>query len=1163
MKRRGPRDKPNYPTLAMFLFLSISLTFPPLSSKGSEINRNSRSIRVVPRQADDSARTADAFDPHVPPIADFTLVPQVGHAGDVQALAIDPKGKFIVSGSADETIKVWNLRSGTLLRTIQESAPVTALTIDPSGRYIISGNYADGDVKIWSLSNGNLLRVIRQKATVYSLTMDPTGRFIIAGTGNGLILVWDFESGKLIRTFNGSTTSGVHFQIYSVALDPTGQFLVSNGPRGEVMVWRFRTGELVLTLSGHSRRVNALAIDPAGELVVSASSDNTIRVWGLKNGSLLQTLEGHAISDYNSIKAVAIDKAGRFIVSADEQGEVKIWNLKSGMIVKSIKAHSMGILSIAIDPTAQFIVSGSRDHTIKITEWRTGKLIAELLKDYHSVEAVALDPAGKFLVSGGTDKFVKVWDLQRGKLLRNLSGHSAAVSAIAIDATGKYVVSGSWDKSIRLWELPSGELIRTLTGHDQMVRALAIDKNGKFIVSASADKTIRVWQLSSGKLLHTLKGHGAMISSIAIDPTGRRIISASWDRTIRIWDLYTGEPLATLLPGAVGGFGESPGHSDAVIALAVDPMGRFFVSSSLDWSVKFWDLATWQLVHTINWNDVGVSLSMDPTGARLISGSLDGTVKIWDIQSEDVIKTLGKENARYSIDVGQWVGYSSKGKDNSTAVNGIAVRSDGNLIVSANQDGTIKVWNIQSDKYFSLVSVEDKWLMFTPDGFFDASNDGGDLVPVVQGLDTFGVDQFALRNNRPDLILTRTELGNDRLIAHFYHRYLRRLKKAGFTEEEISDQVEPPRAKILDAKGRDKHLTLKFTLSDENYGLKKYNIFVNDVPLFGSYGKTITGRSATLTETVELTSGKNKIEVSCLNEKGAESFRALTYADYNEEVKGDLYYLGFGVSKYKDENLNIRYADKDAEDLSRIFAEMKGQYKNIHVKTYLNEEVTSANIERAKELLEQSSVDDTVVLFIAGHGVHDTDEKATYYYLTYDADLENLSTTAASFELIEDILQGIKPRRKLLLLDTCESGELEEDSDLNGSTLANARGLRPRTTRAIRVVLRQGSKGFFDRDRYIYNDLLRRSGAIVFSSSKGGEFSYEYEKLKNGLFTEAIIEALTTEQADADGDHIVSTEELRTYVIKFVSYLSGDLQHPTVDRDNIYLSFGFPLPSRK
>jgi WD40 repeat protein len=1150
----------------IFLFSSIFLVFSILScphAYGSEKKRKTRAIKVVPRQTDDTSKPGNAFDPHVPAVTDFNLVPQVGHSGNVQALAIDQKGKFIVSGSADETIKVWNLKSGTLVRTIQESASVTALTIDPSGRYIISGNYSNGDIKIWSLNAGNLLRVIRRRERVYSLTMDPTGRFIAAGTENGLILVWDFRSGKLIRTINARKTSGVFFQIYAVAIDPTGQFLVSNGRQGEVMVWRFRTGELVRTLSGHSRGVNAVAIDPAGEVVVSGSSDNTIKIWNLENGNLLRTLEGHVVSNYNSVRTVGVDKTGRFIVSGDEQGVIKIWDLESGTILKTIQAHGAGILTIAIDPTAQFIVSGSRDHTIKIRELRTGEILAELVKDYHSIEAVALDPAGQFLVSGGTDKFVKVWNLQTGKLLRNLSGHSAAVSAIAIDPAGKYIVSGSWDKTIRLWKLPSGELIKTLTGHDLGVRALAIDKTGTFIVSASADNTIRVWQLSSGELLHTLKGHASMISSIVIDPSGKYIISASWDKTIRIWDVHTGKPLGTILQGALGGFGESPGHSDAVIALAMDPMGRFFVSSSLDWSVKFWDLETWQLVHTINWNDIAVTLTMDPTGLRLISGSLDGTVKVLDIQSEDIIRTLGKKNARYSIDVGQWAVYSSSGKDNRTAVNGIAVGSDGNLIVSGNQDGTIKVWNIQSDEHFSLVSVGNKWLMFTPDGFFDASNDGGNLVPMVQGLATFGVDQFALRNNRPDLILTRTGLGNERLNAHFYHRYLRRLRKAGFTEEEISGDVHPPRAKILDSKRQGKHLTIKFTLSDGNNALKKYNIFVNDVPLFGSYGKNITGRSVTITEKVELTSGKNKIEVSCLNEKGVESFRALTYANYNKEVKGDLYYIGFGVSKYKNQSFNIRYADNDARDLSYIFAEMKGQYNNIHIKTYLNEEVTSDNIKMAKELLEESGVDDTVVLFIAGHGLHDTDKGATYYYLTYDADLENLAGTAASFELIENIMQGIKPRNKLFLLDTCESGELEDDSDRNAFTLANARGLEPRTTRAIQVVLRQGSKHFFDRDRYIYNDLLRRSGAIVFSSSRGGEFSYEDEKLKNGLFTEAVIDALTTEKADVDGDDIVSTEELRTYVIKSVSSLSADLQHPTVDRDNIYLRFDFPLSSRK
>lgn len=98
----------------------------------------------------------------------------------------------------------------------------------------------------------------------------------------------------------------------------------------------------------------------------------------------------------------------------------------------------------------------------------------------------------------------------------------------------------------------------------------------------------------------------------------------------------------------------------------------------------------------------------------------------------------------------------------------------------------------------------------------------------------------------------------------------------------------------------------------------------------------------------------------------------------------------------------------------------------------------------------------------------------------------------------------------------------------------------------------------YQKDRYIYNDLVRRSGAIVFSSSRGGEFSYESDDYKNGLFTEEIINAFTKVVADKDRDNIISSGELREYVSSAVPKLTDNNQHPTVDRDNIYQNFGFP-----
>ena len=95
-----------------------------------------------------------------------------------------------------------------------------------------------------------------------------------------------------------------------------------------------------------------------------------------------------------------------------------------------------------------------------------------------------------------------------------------------------------------------------------------------------------------------------------------------------------------------------------------------------------------------------------------------------------------------------------------------------------------------------------------------------------------------------------------------------------------------------------------------------------------------------------------------------------------------------------------------------------------------------------------------------------------------------------------------------------------------------------------------------EHDRFIHRDLRRRTGAIVFSSSRGSERSYESHEIQNGYFTQAIIEALT----DGDTDRI-STDKLRERVKVAVPEMTGGCQHPTVDRDNIHRTFSFPLRS--
>jgi hypothetical protein len=454
------------------------------------------------------------------------------------------------------------------------------------------------------------------------------------------------------------------------------------------------------------------------------------------------------------------------------------------------------------------------------------------------------------------------------------------------------------------------------------------------------------------------------------------------------------------------------------------------------------------------------------------------------------------------------------------------------------------------------------WICFTPDGYFDASKRGGEIASMIKGNNGFGVDQFAAYYNRPDLILQKFGSPDKSVAAHFHKQYLKRLKKLKLPDVARTNDFHLPKAEIANATIQGNLITLELRFTDSKFGLKNYDVYVNDVPVFGPGGKTLTGNSADVQETVQLSAGENKIEISCTNDQGTESYRSLTLAQYNENTDKDLYVIAFGVSKYNDPTLNLNYADKDALDIEQVANKLKGKgFENVYTRILTNDQVTPENIKASKEFLMNSKPDDVFILFIAGHGMYDRDAENTYYFLTHNTDLTNLKGTAADFETIEDLLQGIPARNKLFLMDACESGELDDDEF---ETLADAgnftgAGISSRGFKSANTAKGALSKRNFlyQKDRYIYNDLSRRSGAIVFSSSKGGELSYERSDIQNGLFTFYIKKALSTLESDVNKDGTVSTDELRNYVSYEVSRASDGMQNPTVDRDNIYQKFGF------
>jgi hypothetical protein len=156
---------------------------------------------------------------------------------------------------------------------------------------------------------------------------------------------------------------------------------------------------------------------------------------------------------------------------------------------------------------------------------------------------------------------------------------------------------------------------------------------------------------------------------------------------------------------------------------------------------------------------------------------------------------------------------------------------------------------------------------------------------------------------------------------------------------------------------------------------------------------------------------------------------------------------------------------------------------------------------------------------------------------------------------------GLESRQKLLLIDACQSGDSD---DLGGSGGDVVPASSMRSARGMILTTPFGRwKRPLDRDRYIYQEHLGQSGAIVISSSRGWEPAFESDELAHGAFTFAILQALSTPVADADRNGDLDLHELREYIVRSVPELTSDRQHPTIDRDNPWSRFSLPLTVTK
>jgi WD40 repeat protein/class 3 adenylate cyclase len=552
----------------------------------------------------------------------FLGSPNLKHSGGVTCAAVSPDGRYIISGSSDYTLKLWDIDTGKEIRTFKgHSSTVWSVTFSPQGNVILSGSY-DKTLKLWDLDTGKEIRTFKGHSdAIMSVAFSPRENVILSGSSDNTLKLWDLDTGKEIRTFKGQGNL-----VNSVAFSPRGNVILSGSDDNTLKLWDLETGEEICTFKGHSDAIMSVAFSKKGNVILSGSYDNTLKLWNLDTGKEIRTFKGHSYP----VTSVAFSPQGNVILSGSHDNTLKLWNLETGEEIRTFKGHINWVYSVAFNPRGNVILSGSYDKTLKLWNLETGKEIRTFKGHSYPVLSVAFSTQGNVILTGSSDKTLKLWNLETGKEIRTFKGHSSTVWSVAFSTRGNVILSGSYDHTMKLWDLETGKEIRTFKGHSYPVTSVAFSPQGNVILSGSHDNTLKLWDLETGKEIRTFKGHSNWVNSVVFSPQGNVILSGSKDSTLKLWDLETGKEIRTF-----------KGHSSTVWSVAFSPRGNVILSGSDDQTLKLWDLETGKEIRTFKGHsDYVRSVAFSPRGNVIFSGSYDHTLKLWDQDTGQCIKTI-------------------------------------------------------------------------------------------------------------------------------------------------------------------------------------------------------------------------------------------------------------------------------------------------------------------------------------------------------------------------------------------------------------------------------------------------------------------------------------------------------------------------------------------
>ncbi len=448
-------------------------------------------------------------------------------------------------------LRVWDARTGAPLGPpMQHEGPVLAAAFSPDGRYVVTGS-EDGTVRLWNPYQGKQDYLIRLNNPVKAVGFSPDGDRLLTVAGP-IVQLWDTLTAAPVGPPRTNPRD-----VVNATFSPDGRRILIGS-----QVWNASVGA-ALTPPMDAVMARGFAVMSRNGKLVATISQNIVQRWDATDGSQI----GEQLKFEENVKSAVFSQDGSRLLLASVDGTVRQWDTGKATLEGALITFPAAVNSAIYSADEGFILAASDDGTTRLIDAKTMADVF-VLRHAKPVRTAVFSPDGARIVTASDDGTARLWDARTGAPLGAPMKHDDAVTSAVFSADGKRIVTASMDRTVRFWDAATGApqgpaletdfpakaamlnhdgtRLLTITGYDYRGGTPQVRSLTPWFETTDGDNA-QIWEVIDGNTVGESLTRSTGVNSASFSPDGMRVAMAFMDRSVRLWDAATGAVLGSPL----------------------------------------------------------------------------------------------------------------------------------------------------------------------------------------------------------------------------------------------------------------------------------------------------------------------------------------------------------------------------------------------------------------------------------------------------------------------------------------------------------------------------------------------------------------------------------------------------------------------------------------